>query len=45
MTLCAAPDCGKEFEFRWDEVRSFELPLALVERRHFFRSELRDTGT
>jgi len=45
MTICAAPDCRKEFEFTSDEVRSFELPLALFERRHFFHSELRDTGT
>src|SRR5215475_5524090 len=24
MTICAAPDCRKEFEFTSDEVRSFE---------------------
>jgi len=37
---CAAPDCGNQFEFDWDEIRTFELPLALFERRHFYHSEL-----
>lgn len=38
---CPAPECGKEFGFGADEVRVFEIPLPLFERRHFFRSELR----
>jgi hypothetical protein len=37
---CPAPECGKEFEFHSDETRIFELPLAIFERRHFYRSEL-----
>lgn len=42
---CAAPDCGSEFQFNWDEIRTFELPLVLFERRHFFRSELASSST
>ena len=38
---CAVPDCGKEFKFEEGETRVFELPASLVERRHFYRSELR----
>lgn len=37
---CAAPECGKEFEFDASETHVFDLPLPLFERRHFFRSEL-----
>jgi hypothetical protein len=44
-TSCPAPDCDRAFEFDRDETRTFELPLALFERRHFYRSELRETGT
>ncbi|HZQ70450.1 MAG TPA: hypothetical protein VFA68_18120 [Terriglobales bacterium] len=39
---CPASDCGKEFEFENVETRVFELPPAIFERRHFFRSELRE---
>lgn len=42
MTLCPAPDCHREFEFARDETRAFEVPLALFERRHFYRSELQE---
>jgi hypothetical protein len=38
---CAAPECGKEFEFEAGETRVLEVPLALFERRHFYGSELR----
>jgi len=34
------PECGKEFEFETGEIRIFEVPLPLFERRHFYRSEL-----
>lgn len=44
-TSCPAPDCAKEFEFDWGETRLFEVPLTLFERRHFYRSELQETGT
>lgn len=44
-TFCSAPNCGKEFALVWDEVRTFDLPLALFERRYFYRSELLQTGT
>jgi hypothetical protein len=40
--VCPAPECGKEFEFEASETRVFELPLPLFERRHFYRSELRE---
>ena len=43
--VCAAPDCAREFVFDWDEARTFELPLGLFERRHFYRSELQSTST
>jgi hypothetical protein len=43
--FCPARDCGKEFEFDWQEARTFEVPLSLFERGHFYRSELRETGT
>ena len=42
---CSVPNCGKEFEFHSDETRTFELPVMLFERRHFYRSELQETGT
>ena len=42
-TVCQVPECGKEFTFEGDETRVFELPLFLVERRHFYRSELQST--
>jgi hypothetical protein len=38
-------DCGKEFDFDWRETRVYEVPLELVERRHFYRSELQEAGT
>jgi hypothetical protein len=38
---CPAPECGKEFEFEASEMRIFDLPLPLFERRHFYGSELR----
>ena len=37
---CPVPECGKEFAFELSETRVFDLPLLLLERRHFFRSEL-----
>jgi hypothetical protein len=37
------PECGKEFEFEDRETRVFELPPSIFERRHFYRSELRDS--
>jgi hypothetical protein len=40
--VCPAPECGKAFEFENVETRVFELPPAIFERRHFFRSELRE---
>ena len=40
--VCPAPECGKDFEFENLETRVFELPPAIFERRHFFRSELRE---
>lgn len=42
---CAAPDCCREFEFNWDEIRTFDLPFLLFERRHFYRSELAEAST
>jgi hypothetical protein len=39
---CGVPECGKEFEFEDRETRVFELPHAIFERRHFYRSELRN---
>ena len=41
-TTCPVPECGKEFAFEGAETRVFELPLFLFERRHFYRSELRE---
>jgi ribosomal protein S27AE len=41
-TSCPAPDCHKHFEFAGDEIRAFEVPLALFERRHFYGSELHE---
>ena len=40
---CGVPECGKEFEFEDRETRVFELPPSIFERRHFYRSELRDS--
>jgi hypothetical protein len=37
---CAIPECGNEFSFKREDARAFELPLALFERRYFYRSEL-----
>jgi len=37
---CPAPECGREFEFESAEIKTFELPLGIFERRHFYRSEL-----
>jgi hypothetical protein len=42
---CTAPGCGREFEFDQDETRTFDVPLGLFERRHFYRSELPGTST
>jgi hypothetical protein len=44
-TFCRAPDCAKEFEFDWQEMRTLELPLSLFERGHFYRSELQEAGS
>jgi hypothetical protein len=41
-TTWPAPECGKEFAFDGAETRVSELPLSLFERRHFYRSELRE---
>ncbi len=43
--ICPAPECGREFEFEAGEARVFEVPLPLFERRHFYRSELQETGS
>lgn len=40
LTSCPAAECGKEFEFEASEIRAFEVPVTLFERRHFYRSEL-----
>ncbi|HXW92774.1 MAG TPA: hypothetical protein VEK33_19655 [Terriglobales bacterium] len=40
-TTCPAPECGKEFAFEGGETRVFPLPVSLIERRYFYRSELR----
>jgi hypothetical protein len=37
---CLVPECRKEFAFELGEMRVFDLPLLLFERRHFYRSEL-----
>ena len=44
-TSCPDPECGKEFEFESGETRVFEVPLSLFERRHFYRSELREVSS
>lgn len=44
-TNCPAPECGKEFDFETGETRVFEVPLSLFERRHFYRSELREVAS
>jgi len=44
LAICPASGCGKDFEFEASETRVFELPLALFERRHFYGSELQETG-
>jgi ssDNA-binding Zn-finger/Zn-ribbon topoisomerase 1 len=41
---CGVPECGKEFEFEDSETRVCELPHSIFERRHFYRSELREPG-
>jgi hypothetical protein len=41
-TTCSVPECGKDFAFDGAETQMFELPLRLFERRHFYRSELRE---
>lgn len=41
-TTCPVPECGEKFAFEGAETRVFELPLFLFERRHFYRSELRE---
>ena len=43
--VCAAPDCAREFAFDWEEARTFELPLGLFERRHFYRSEIKSNSS
>lgn len=42
-TSCPVADCGSDFEFDFDEIRKFELPLRLFERRHFYRSDFDGT--
>jgi hypothetical protein len=42
---CPVADCGRDFEFDFDEIRTFELPLRLFERRHFYRSDFEGTRT
>ena len=44
-TSCPVSDCHKHFEFAGDEIRTFEVPVAIFERRHFYRSELKEAGT
>jgi hypothetical protein len=44
LAICPASECGKEFEFQAGETRVFEVPLPLFERRHFYRSELQESG-
>jgi len=44
LAICPAEECGKEFEFEASETRVFEVPLPLFERRHFYGSELQETG-
>jgi hypothetical protein len=44
LAICPAAECGKEFEFEASETRIFDVPLPLFERRHFYRSELQETG-
>jgi hypothetical protein len=44
LAICPASECGKEFEFEASETRVFEVPLPLFERRHFYGSELQETG-
>jgi len=39
---CPAPDCGKNFEIDWKEPRTFDLPISLFERGHFYRSEVQE---
>lgn len=39
-TKCPVSECGKEFSFEASETRLFELPVSLLERRHFYRSDL-----
>jgi hypothetical protein len=41
---CGAPECGKESEFEDRKTRVFELHPSIFERRHFYRSELREPG-
>jgi hypothetical protein len=43
--ICSAPECGRAFDFEADVARVFEVPLPLFERRHFYRSELQETGS
>lgn len=42
--MCPAEECSREFEFEMSETRVLEVPLALFERGHFYRSELQDSG-
>jgi len=44
LAICPAAECGKDFEFEPSETRVFEVPLLLFERRHFYRSELQQSG-
>ena len=44
-TFCPAPGCNREFEFTPEETQTFEVSLALFERRHFYRSELHEPRT
>jgi hypothetical protein len=37
---CAMLESGNAFAFKREDARAFELPLVLLERRYFYRSEL-----
>jgi hypothetical protein len=39
-TTCTVPECAREFSFDGEDTRIFEVPLPLIERRYFYRSEL-----
>jgi len=43
-TTCTVPQCGQEFSFEGGDTQIFELPVSLIERRHFYRSELHSSS-